>query len=453
MGRSPTEGWLFSWPEPRTGASGLKRIINGKGGAGLGSLDGVRILDLSRVLAGPFATMILADLGADVVKIEPPHGDETRAWGPPFWGELSAYFLTVNRNKRSLVLDLKDAEARAVFLEMVQKADVVVENFKPGTMQRFGLDYAVLERHNPRLIYAAISGFGQNGPYAKLPGYDFIIQAMGGMMAVTGEPDGAPMKVGAAIADLAAGFYAAIGILAALRERDQSGRGQFIDISLFDAEVALLANTALNYLVSGERPKRYGNAHPNIVPYQVFQAQDGPFVVAVGNDRQFQTLCQVIGAPELALDARFATNADRLAHREALIARLSAVFAARPVREWVERLRAAGVPVGAIWSHDVLFDDPHVAAREMKRTIRHPELGDVPQLGSPLKLSRTPVEFRLAPPRLGEGAQEALLSYGIDPSRLAGQGNGRAYDGAVQHEGFARRTGTTEPEGAIPPEH
>lgn len=380
----------------------------------MGALDGVRVVDLSRVLAGPFATMLLGDLGAEVIKVEPPFGDETRAWGPPFLGPFSAYYLTVNRNKRSLVLDLKTDGGRAVLLDLVRTADVLVENFKPGTMERFGLGYDVLRRHNPRLIYVAISGFGQTGPDRALPGYDFIVQAMGGMMAITGEPDGPPLKVGVAVADLAAGFYAAIGILAALIARGRTGEGQFIDVALLDAQVALLANAAMNYLVSGEEPRRYGNAHPNIVPYQAFEAADGPMIVAVGNERQFTALCAAVGRPEWAEDPRFRTNADRLRNRKALVEALAAVFRTATRDVWIERLRAAGVPVGPVRTLSEVFSDPHVLQRGMRFALSHPAVGAVPQLGNPLKLSGTPVEYRLPPPLIGEGGEEALAALGLD---------------------------------------
>jgi crotonobetainyl-CoA:carnitine CoA-transferase CaiB-like acyl-CoA transferase len=373
-----------------------------------GPLNGVRVLDLSRVLAGPYCTMVLGDLGADVIKVEPPGGDETRAWGPPFAAGESAYYLCVNRNKRGMVVDLKTVEGQVALQTLARKCDVLVENFRPGTLARYGLDYTALRPGCPRLVYCSISGFGQTGPLRDRPGYDFMIQAMGGLMSVTGDPDGEPMKVGVAAADLFAGQYAVIAILAALQAREQTGEGQYIDISLFDSQLGWLANVASNYLISGKLPERYGNAHPNIVPYQSFAAADGWFVLAVGNDRQFARLCELVGRPEWGRDERFATNAARVTHREELVASLNPVFVLRRVGEWLSALESADIPCGPIHTLEEVFAEPQVAAREMLVRMEHPTIGSLPLVGSPLKLSQTPVEYRLPPPRLGEHTEEIL---------------------------------------------
>jgi len=371
-------------------------------------LHGVRVLDLSRVLAGPYCTMVLGDLGADVIKVEPPEGDETRAWGPPFAEGESAYYLCVNRNKRGMVVDLKTDEGQAALRALARKCDVLVENFRPDTLARYGLDYETLRAQDPRLVYCSISGFGQTGSLRDRPGYDFMIQAMGGLMSVTGEPDGEPMKVGVAVADLFAGQYAVIAILVALQARERSGEGQHIDIALFDAQLGWLANVASNYLISGNLPQRYGNAHPNIVPYQSFVAADGWFALAVGNDRQFARLCELIGKAEWGSDERFATNAARVIYRDELIALLEPIFALLRVDEWLSALEAADIPCGPINTLDKVFSEPQVSAREMLITMEHPTIGDLPLVGSPLKFSQTPVEYRLPPPRLGEHTDEIL---------------------------------------------
>ncbi len=371
-------------------------------------LHGIRVLDLSRVLAGPYCTMVLGDLGADVIKVEPPDGDETRAWGPPFAEGESAYYLCINRNKRSMTVNLKADEGRAILRELALKSDVLVENFRPGTLARYGLDYKTLRPDHPRLVYCSISGFGQTGPLRNLPGYDFMIQAMGGIMSVTGDPDGEPMKVGVAVADLFAGQNAVIAILAALQARERTGEGQYVDIALFDSQLSWLANVASNFLISGNLPKRYGNAHPNIVPYQVFEAADGWFALAVGNDKQFARLCDVIGQPEWSSGERYSTNAARVANRDELIALLKPSFALRRVDEWLSLLENAEIPCGPINDLDKVFANPQVAAREMLVTMKHPTIGDLPLVGSPLKFSATPVEYRLPPPRLGEHTDDIL---------------------------------------------
>ncbi|MEO8357684.1 MAG: CoA transferase [Chloroflexota bacterium] len=374
-------------------------------------LNGIRVLDLSRVLAGPYCTMVLGDLGADVIKVESPDGDETRAWGPPFAGGSrgeSAYYLCVNRNKRGIIVDFKTEEGRAILHRLIKRSDVLVENFRPGTLAGSALDFDSVSAINPNLIYCSITGFGQTGPLRDRPGYDFMIQAMGGLMSFTGEPDGEPMKVGVAVADLFTGQNAAIAILAALQTRTQTGTGQHLDISLFDSQLGMLANVAGNYLMSGNLPRRYGNAHANIVPYQSFQASDAWFVVAVGNDIQFEKLCGVIGKWELVGDPRFAVNSGRVKHRDELIDILKPVFLTRAVAEWLTVLETAGIPCGPIPTLDKVFAEPQVEAREMLIHMEHPEIGDLRLVGSPLKFSNTPVEYKLPPPKLGEHTEEVL---------------------------------------------
>ena len=364
-------------------------------------LNGIRVLDLSRVLAGPYCTMVLGDLGADVIKVESPQGDETRAWGPPFAEGESAYYLCVNRNKRSIVMDFKTAEGRDTLHRLIQRSDVLVENFRPGSLTRFSLDFETSSVLNPNLIYCSITGFGQSGPLRDKPGYDFMIQAMGGLMSFTGEPDGEPMKVGVAVADLFAGQNAVIAILAALHARTQTGKGQHLDISLFDSQLGMLANVASNYLVSGNLPKRYGNAHANIVPYQSFQAGDGWFVIAVGNDAQFASLCYFIGKPEWSSDPRFEKNSARVQNRDELISLLKPVFVTKTVNEWLS-LIGDTFPCGPINNFEQVFSMPHVDAREMLVHMEHPTVGDLSLVGSPFKFSDTPVDYKLPPPRLGE---------------------------------------------------
>jgi crotonobetainyl-CoA:carnitine CoA-transferase CaiB-like acyl-CoA transferase len=373
-------------------------------------LHGIRVLDLSRVLAGPYCTMVLGDLGADVIKVESPEGDETRAWGPPFAGEArgeSAYYLCVNRNKRSIVVDFKTAEGCDILSRLIKQSDVLVENFRPGSLARFSLDFESASALNPNLIYCSITGFGQTGPLRDKPGYDFMIQATGGLMSITGEPDGEPMKVGVAVADLFAGQNAVIAILAALQARTQTGKGQHLDISLFDSQLSMLANVASNYLVSGNLPKRYGNAHANIVPYQSFKASDGWFVIAVGNDKQFAKMCEVIGKVELVNDVRFATNSARVENRDELISLLKPVFATKTVNEWLS-LIGDEFPCGAINNLEQTFSMPQVDEREMLVHMQHPTVGDLQLVGSPLKFSDTPVEYKLPPPRLGEHTEDVL---------------------------------------------
>lgn len=378
------------------------------------ALAGLKVIDLTRVLAGPFCTMMLGDLGADVIKIEGPGGsDETREWGPPFIGEQSAYYLTANRNKRAMTLNLKQQAARDILCKMVETADVLIQNFKTGTMEKWGLGYEELRAINPRLVYCSISGFGQFGPYKELPGYDFIVQAMGGMMSITGSEESGPMKVGVAIADLATALYCSTAILAAIHQRERSSEGQQIDVALLDSQISLLANVASNYLVSGNLPRRYGNAHPNIIPYQPFRASDGEIAVAVGNDRQYQKLCELLAVPELADDARFRTNSDRQQNREQLIALLQAEFVKRNCKDWQQQMNEAGIPNGPINNLAQLFNDPHVEARDMVVEVPHPTAGTVKLVGSPLKLSRSKVEIKRHPPLAGEHTVEILKEYGF----------------------------------------
>jgi len=380
----------------------------------MGALSHLKVLDLSRVLAGPWASQILADLGAEVIKIEhPAGGDDTRGWGPPFMaddaGELteeSAYFLCTNRGKQSVCVDMKTEEGQATLRQLAAQCDVVIENFKVGGAAKYGLDYASLSAQNPALVYCSITGFGQTGPCKDRPGYDFLVQAMGGLMSVTGQPDGAegagPQKVGVALTDIMTGLYATIGVLAALAERDRSGLGQHVDLALLDVTAATLANQATNYLVGGLNPTRLGNAHPNIVPYQSFVASDGHLIVAVGNDGQFRRYVEVLGCPELADDKRFLTNRDRVHNRDALVPLLQARMLDRGKEEWLRLLEAAQVPAGPINTVAEVFAEPQIQAREMQVTVPHSQNADLQLVGNPIKLSRTPVEYRRPPPTLGE---------------------------------------------------
>jgi formyl-CoA transferase len=374
-----------------------------------GPLHGVRVLDLSRVLAGPYAAMTLGDMGAEVIKVEQPgEGDETRGWGPPWAGGESAYYLSVNRNKRGITLNLKHEAARRVLLGLVRRSDVLIENFKRGTLERMDLADEVLWEANPGLIHASITGFGTTGPYQDYPGYDFVVQGMAGIMSVTGEAEGEPMKVGIAIVDVTAGLNAVNGILAALYARRDTGRGQRVDVSLLESALAWLVNVGQNYLVSGSPPRRYGNAHPNVVPYQVFHAQDRPLALGVGNDRQFRTFCTLAGRPELAEDPRFATNTARLENRETLIPLVQELIAQRSADDWLRTLNDAGVPAGPINTIPQALADPQVQALGLIRTLPHPTAGSIQVIGPPVHLSATPLEPRRAPPRHGEHTAEVL---------------------------------------------
>lgn len=373
-----------------------------------GCLAGLRVLDLSRVLAGPFCTQLLGDMGAEIIKVERPgSGDDTRQWGPPWFHGESAYFLSCNRNKKSLTLNLKSAQGRELIKKLAAQSDVLVENFKTGEMTKLGLDYASLQPLNPGLIYCAITGYGQNGPYADRPGYDFIIQAQGGVMSITGEAEGEPCKVGVAIADVMAGMYAANAILGALAHRHKTGAGQFIDIALLDSQVSWLINVAMNYLVSGQVPRRYGNAHPNLAPYQAFATADGQIAIGVGNDEQFRRLCLHLDLAEMAQDPKFANNAQRLQHRDAMTSRLQNRLREKSTEEWLAILLAAQIPVSAINSIPQILQDPQVLARDMVRTIQHPA-GDLRVLGPVAKFSETPSNVYAPPPLLGQHTEEIL---------------------------------------------
>ncbi len=375
-------------------------------------LSGLRVLDLSRVLAGPFCTMMLGDLGAEVIKVEKPEtGDDTREWGPPFAGGESAYYLSVNRNKKSVTVNFKSEAGRRVIRQLASQVDVLVENWRIGTMEAWGLGYDALRTLNPGLIYCAITGYGQNGPARNRPGYDFIIQAEGGLMSITGPVEGQPTKVGVAIVDQTAGMFATISILAALHERSRSGTGQYIDISLLDSQLGWLANVASNYFVTGLRPGRYGNAHPNIVPYELFATEDRWIAIGIGNDRQWELLCKVAGWEDLAENNRFATNPGRVQNRDELIPLLQERFQTRRSQEWLDLIQTAGIPCGSVNNIDEIFRDPQVLARQMLQEIPHPTAGTIKMAGSPLKLSRTPVRMDAPPPLLGQHTEEVLRQY------------------------------------------
>jgi formyl-CoA transferase len=373
-------------------------------------LSDIKVLDLSRVLAGPYCSMMLGDLGAEVIKVELPRaGDDTRHWGPPEAGGEAAYYLCLNRNKRSLTVNMKTAAGREIIKRLALRSDVLIENYKVGTLKKMGLGYEDLSRENPRLIYCSITGFGQNGPYKDKPGYDFMIQGMSGIMSFTGEPNGPPMKVGVAIVDITAGLFATSAILAALRHRDLTGEGQFIDIALLDAALAWLANVGSNYLVSGELPRRYGNGHPNIVPYEPFKAGDGAYVaLAVGNDRQWQDFCRLAGLEPLSRDPRFATNPQRVRYREELIPLIAEKMLEKTSDEWLRELDAWKIPCGPINTLDKVFADPQVKERQMVAEVPHPTAGSVRLVASPLKFSQTPCRIYRHPPLLGEHTAEVL---------------------------------------------
>jgi len=382
-------------------------------------LDGLTVVDLTRALAGPYCTMMLADLGARVIKVETPdRGDDTRGWGPPFYEGESAYFLSINRNKQSLTLNLKDSRGRDLLLRLARRADVLVENFRPGAMDRLGLGYAALHDQVPRLVYCSISGFGQTGPFRERAAYDLIVQGMGGIMGITGEPDGAPMRVGVAIADICAGMFAAYGILAALRVRDRTGAGQWIDAAMLDGQVAWMTYMAANYFATGEDPPRVGSAHLNLVPYQPFQTRDGFVNVAVGSEGLWQKFCEAVEL-RIAADPRFATNADRVRNRGALLAVLVPVFGRRTTTEWVDRLLAAGVPAGPIYSMREVMEDPQVRHREMVIELEHPRAGRIRVNGVPVKLSDTPGAVTSPPPMLGEHSEAVLRELGCAAEEIA----------------------------------
>ncbi|HJT57477.1 MAG TPA: CoA transferase [Ktedonobacteraceae bacterium] len=367
------------------------------------ALSDVVVIDLSRVLAGPYCTMMLGDLGATVIKVEQPgKGDDTRYFGPPYIAGESAYYLGLNRNKRSITVDFGSPEDKQRLLELISKAAVLVENFRPGTLEKQGLGYEALKALNPSLIYCSISGYGQTGPYASRPGYDFVAQAESGIMSVTGEIDGEPMRVGVPVGDLSAGMFACMGILAALRVRDRTGKGQYIDISLLETTTSLLSNVSSNYLISDEEAQRYGNGHPNIVPYQAFRTRDGYIVVACGNDRLYQGLCQLLGRADLAADPRFSTNPQRVRNRRSLVPVLQEEFLRRDTGDWLPELRTAGIPCGAINTVSQVFNDSQIQARGLIWECEHPTAGTIRLSGSPIHLSETPTRLYKAPPLLGE---------------------------------------------------
>ncbi len=385
-----------------------------------GPLSGLRVLDMSRILAGPWCGQLLADLGADVIKVERPgKGDDTRSWGPPFLQDAggrdtseSAYYLCANRGKQSITLDIAKPEGQAIVRELAQHADVLLENYKVGDLKRYGLDYDTLSALNPRLVYCSITGFGQDGPLKDRAGYDFMVQGMGGLMSITGErddlPGGGPQKAGVAIADLMTGMYSTVALLAAIEERHRSGRGQYIDMALLDTQVAWLANQNTNYLIGGEVPKRMGNAHPNVVPYQTFPTRDGDLILAVGNDGQFKRFCEAAGIASTGNDPRFANNALRIANRDACIAAIAPAMKQKTTAEWMAVLEPLGVPCGPIDRLDAVFTNPQIRHRGLKVDVPHPLSGTVPLVANPIKYSRTPLDYQVPPPLLGQHTEELL---------------------------------------------
>jgi len=381
-----------------------------------GPLQGFRVIDLSRILAGPWASQMLADLGAEVIKIERPgSGDDTRGWGPPYMPDQSgqatteaAYFHGANRGKQSVCIDMSKPEGQALIRELATGCDVLIENFKVGGLKKYGLDYKSLKSVNPRLVYCSITGFGQTGPYADRAGYDFMIQAMGGMMSVTGETDGSPMKIGVALADVLTGLYAANAIQAALIYQQKTGQGQYIDMALLDVQVATLANQAMNYLATGDSPARLGNAHPNIVPYQAFQTADGHIILAIGNDAQFERFCELAGWAELAADTRFSSNSGRVQYRNILVPQIAHIMLQKSSADWLTALNNRGIPCGPINNIEQVFADPQVQHRGLQLELDHPLAGKVASVANPIRLSQTPVEYRQAPPGLGEHTDDVL---------------------------------------------
>jgi succinate--hydroxymethylglutarate CoA-transferase len=386
-----------------------------------GALDGIRVLDLTRILAGPLCAMMLGDMGADVIKVEPPGtGDDTRSWGPPFIEGEAAYFLGLNRNKRSVTLNMAVPAGQEILAALIRKSDVLVENFKVGTLEKWGFTDAWLEANAPRVIRCSITGYGANGPKGGLPGYDFILQAESGLMSITGPQDGPPTKHGVALVDVCTGMLASNAILGALHARQRTGRGQHLDLSLYETSLFMLANVAANYLGAGRDGGRYGNGHPSIVPYTTYPASDGMMAVAVGNDAQFAKFAAAIGHPEWAQDARFIKNRDRVAHRELLDGMIAATLKTDAAQSWVDLLKAAGVPCGRINSVKQAFDDPHTAARAMIETVEHPAAGALRLIGTPFKFGGTPTSVRRAPPLLGQHTEEVLRDeLGLAGARIA----------------------------------
>ena len=386
------------------------------------ALADLKVLDLSRVLAMPYCSMMLGDLGAEIIRVERPGvGDETRHWGPPWVGELSAYYLCTNRNKKGITVDLKKKEGQEIIRRLAEKSDILLENFLPGDLAKMNLGYENIKALNPGIIYASVTGYGQSGPYRDQPGFDFILQAQGGLMSIIGEEEGPPMKVGVAIVDITAGLFACSAILAALHYREKSGVGQHIDMALLDAQVAWLANQASNYLVSGKVPRRMGNAHPNIVPYETFPAKDGIYIaLGVGNDNQWRKFCRLAGIEQLMDDPQYATNPKRVENREKLVPLLREVFLRKDSGEWLKLLGEAEIPVGPINTIDRVFADPQVLARQMLVEMEHPKVGKFMVVGSPLKLSETPAQYRIPPPLLGEHTEEVLRNVlGYDKEKIA----------------------------------
>ncbi|MCF3942938.1 CaiB/BaiF CoA transferase family protein [Oceanobacillus alkalisoli] len=373
------------------------------------ALSNFKVLDLSRVLAGPYCTMILGDLGAEVIKVEAPGGsDDTRKWGPPFQEGVSAYYLSANRNKKSITVDLKTEEGISFIKKLVKESDVMINNFKTGTMERLGLGFETVSNLNPGIVFCSITGFGETGPNKAMPGYDFIVQAMSGLMSITGDKTSGPQKLGVAITDVLTGLYACVGIQAALLERNTSGKGQKLDISLYDSAVSSLVNIGSNYLMSGKIPEDLGNHHANIVPYQTFKTADGEIVIAVGNDNQYKALCSVLEKPELATDEKFLTNPDRVENREQLVPLLQEVFTKNSTAYWQKRCNESNIPCGPIQNLEEVTKDPQLLAREMFISTEHPTAGHIKMIGSPLKLSRTPVTYRHHPPNVGEHNEEFM---------------------------------------------
>ena len=383
------------------------------------ALEGIKVLDLSRALAGPYCTMMLADMGAEVIKLEMPGvGDDSRSWGPPFVEGESAYFMSINRNKKSITLNMKSESSREIVTKLIKQSDVLVENFRPGAMDRLGFGYDAVKEMNPGIIYSSISGFGQDGPYRMLPGFDQVLQGMGGLMSITGEPGGPPIKVGVAIADIAGGMFAAFGIVTALFNREKTGKGQMVDVSLLDSQVAWLTYRAGAYFASGEVPQPVGSGHPVIVPYQAFRAKDVYINIAVGNDQLWQKFCKAVGLEAVMDDPQFATNAKRVENREAIVKIIGDLIVTKPGQEWLSILEDAGVPCGPIYTIDKIFSDPQVLHRQMMKELDHAKAGKIKVTGIPVKLSDTPGEVKTPPPFLGEHTQEVLKELGYSDGDL-----------------------------------
>lgn len=387
-------------------------------------LEGIKVLDLSRALAGPYCTMMLADMGAEVIKVEMPgRGDDSRSWGPPFLNGESAYFMSVNRNKKSITLNLKNEKAIEIVHTLIKQSDILIENFRPGTMEKLGLEYNKVKEVNPKIIYCSISAFGQDGPYRLLPGMDQVLQGMGGLMSTTGEPEGPPIKVGVAVADIAGGMFAAYGIMIALYYREKTGKGQRIDDSLLDNQIAWLTYRAGSFFASGNIPKPLGSGHPVIVPYQAFKAKDFYFNIAVGNDQLWQKFCKTVGLEEIKDNEKFATNAKRVENREEIIRIIENIFSSKDEQEWLKILTDAGIPCGPIYTLDKLFDDPQVLHRQMLQELNHPKAGKIKVTGLPIKFSLTPGEILTAPPTLGQHNKEILMNLGYDESEIEKMAN------------------------------